>query len=64
VFDFGNAQGALYLIMEYVRGLDLAHIVNRDGPIPWTRCAPLLAQICSALATSRLPSVEARWLAS
>jgi len=49
VFDFGNAQGALYLIMEYVRGLDLAHIVNRDGPIPWTRCAPLLAQICSAL---------------
>src|SRR6185436_4685814 len=49
VFDFGNAQGALYLIMEYVRGLDLAHIINRDGPIPWTRCAPLLAQICSAL---------------
>jgi len=49
VFDFGNAQGALYLIMEYVRGLDLAHILNRDGPIPWPRCAPLLAQICGAL---------------
>jgi len=49
VFDFGNAQGALYLIMEYVRGLDLAHIVERDGPIPWPRCAPLLAQICGAL---------------
>ncbi len=49
VFDFGNAQGALYLIMEYVRGLDLAHIVNRDGPIPWPRCAPLFAQICGAL---------------
>ncbi len=49
VFDFGNAQGALYLIMEYVHGLDLAHIVQRDGPIPWPRCAPLLAQICGAL---------------
>jgi serine/threonine-protein kinase len=49
VFDFGNAQGALYLIMEYVRGLDLAHIIQRDGPIPWPRCAPLLAQICGAL---------------
>jgi len=49
VFDFGNAQGALYLIMEYVRGLDLAHIVSRDGPIPWPRCAPLFAQICGAL---------------
>jgi serine/threonine protein kinase len=49
VFDFGSAQGALYLIMEYVRGLDLAHIIDRDGPIPWPRCAPLLAQICGAL---------------
>src|SRR6476620_6006434 len=35
VFDFGTAQGALYLIMEYVRGLDLAHVVERDGPMPW-----------------------------
>jgi eukaryotic-like serine/threonine-protein kinase len=49
VFDFGNAQGALYLIMEYVRGLDLARVIRRDGPIPWPRCAPLLAQICGAL---------------
>jgi serine/threonine protein kinase len=49
VFDFGTAQGALYLIMEYVRGLDLARIIQRDGPIPWARCAPLLAQICGAL---------------
>ena len=49
VFDFGNAQGALYLIMEYVRGLDLARIINRDGPMPWPRAAPLFAQICGAL---------------
>jgi serine/threonine-protein kinase len=49
VFDFGTAQGALYLIMEYVRGLDLAHIIQRDGPMPWARAAPLLAQICGAL---------------
>jgi eukaryotic-like serine/threonine-protein kinase len=49
VFDFGTAQGALYLIMEYVRGLDLSHIIQRDGPMPWSRAAPLLAQICGAL---------------
>ncbi len=49
VFDFGQAQGALYLIMEYVRGLDLAHILARDGAMPWARAAPLLVQICSAL---------------
>ncbi len=49
VFDFGNAQGALYLIMEYVRGADLGRLVHRDGPMRWARAAPLLAQICGAL---------------
>ncbi len=49
VFDFGNAQGALYLIMELVRGQDLARIIERDGPMPWSRAAPLLAQMCGAL---------------
>ena len=49
VFDFGNAGGNLYLIMELVRGLDLARVISRDGPIPWSRAAGLLAQICGAL---------------
>ncbi len=49
VFDFGVAQGALYLIMEYVRGLDLGTLVKRDGALPFDRAAPLLGQICSAL---------------
>jgi eukaryotic-like serine/threonine-protein kinase len=49
VFDFGTAQGALYLIMEHVRGQDLARIVERDGPLPWERAAPILSQVCGAL---------------
>jgi len=49
VFDFGTANDALYLIMEYVRGIDLARMVQRDGPLPWSRAAPLLAQVASAL---------------
>jgi eukaryotic-like serine/threonine-protein kinase len=49
VFDFGTAEGALYLIMEYVRGLDLGYIIERDGPLPFTRVAPILLQICGAL---------------
>jgi serine/threonine-protein kinase len=49
VFDFGTANDALYLIMEFVRGQDLAHIIHRDGPLPWARAAPLLVQICGAL---------------
>ncbi len=49
VFDFGTAGTNLYLIMEYVRGIDLARMIERDGPLPWSRAAPLLAQVCSAL---------------
>ena len=49
VFDFGAADDALYLIMEYVRGQDLARVVERDGALPWSRVAPLLVQICGAL---------------
>ncbi|MGN6103846.1 MAG: protein kinase domain-containing protein [Kofleriaceae bacterium] len=49
VFDFGTTQGALYLIMELVRGQDLGRIIERDGPMAWARAAPLLAQICGAL---------------
>jgi serine/threonine-protein kinase len=49
VFDFGTTQGALYLIMEYVRGPDLARVIDRDGPMPFARAAPLLVQILGAL---------------
>jgi serine/threonine protein kinase len=49
VFDFGTANDALYLVMEHVRGQDLSHIVDRDGPLPFARAAPLLVQILGAL---------------
>ena len=31
-FDFGQSDGALYLIMEYVKGDDLAAVLKREGP--------------------------------
>ena len=49
VFDFGTANDALYLVMEYVRGRDLGDVVDRDGPLPFARAAPLLVQILGAL---------------
>ncbi len=49
IFDFGEASGALYLIMEYVRGRDLGSILERDGPLPLARAVPLFLQIADAL---------------
>ena len=55
VFDFGTAKGALYLVMEYVRGLDLGSLVDRDGALPFERAAPLFVQIAAKRAS---PSTE------
>jgi tRNA A-37 threonylcarbamoyl transferase component Bud32 len=49
VFDFGTAHDALYLIMELVRGQDLQRILDRDGPMRWSRLGPLMIQIGGAL---------------
>ncbi|MDB4979267.1 MAG: serine/threonine protein kinase [Myxococcales bacterium] len=48
-FDFGQVDDALYLIMEHVRGEDLATTLKREGALSFERCAKLFAQVCSAL---------------
>jgi DNA-binding NtrC family response regulator len=51
LFDFGVSEtGALYYVMELLRGLDLASVVARFGPPPVERVASLLAQACHSLA--------------
>ncbi len=49
VFDFGTESGGLYLVMEFVRGQDLAALIDRDGPMSFQDLAPLLGQICGSL---------------
>jgi eukaryotic-like serine/threonine-protein kinase len=48
-FDFGQFEDALYLIMEHVKGDDLAAVLKREGPMEFGRAARLFAQACSAL---------------
>jgi serine/threonine protein kinase len=48
-FDFGQFEDALYLIMEYVKGDDLAAVLKREGPMTFPRAAKLFVQACSAL---------------
>ncbi len=49
VFDFGEAMGSMYLVMELVRGEDLGALLRRDGPFTWRRLAPILSQTLDAL---------------
>jgi len=48
-FDFGQCDGALYLVMEYINGDDLSALIRREGPWSFARAARLFMQVCDGL---------------
>jgi serine/threonine-protein kinase len=50
VIDFGRNGGQLYLVMEFLRGRDLARVVYEDGLLPIPRTADIMVQVLAALA--------------
>ncbi|WP_434384390.1 serine/threonine protein kinase [Melittangium boletus] len=53
-FDFGEADGAFFLAMEYVDGLNLRVLLKRAHAagrrLPFALCARIIAQVCEGLA--------------
>ncbi len=51
VLDFGRneADGALYLVMEYVQGKDLRAVLRDEWPVPEERLCRIMAQVLAAL---------------
>jgi serine/threonine protein kinase len=50
IFDFGRTeQGQPYIVMEYLRGRDLARVAADEGPLPVRRTADVLRQTLDAL---------------
>ena len=52
VFDLGEVEGAYYMAMEYVHGLDLARLVSRAqkiGPFPIPLACFIICEILKAL---------------
>jgi serine/threonine-protein kinase len=51
VIDFGKTDdGQLYLVMEFLRGRDLARVSYEEGPLPLPRIINVLKQALAALA--------------
>lgn len=48
ITDYGEAEGLVYLVMEYVPGESLAKVLER-GPLGWRRAASIGMQLASAL---------------
>ncbi|MBK7579127.1 MAG: protein kinase [Myxococcales bacterium] len=50
VFDFGRTEdGQPYLVMEFLRGKDLATVAWEEGPLPFSRIVDVLRQALTAL---------------
>ena len=57
VFDIGEADGTLFLTMEYVDGEDLASVVRRIGRLSPDKATEIARQICAGLAAAHYRSV-------
>ena len=49
VFDWGEANGTYFIVMEYVEGHTLAEILRDDGRVHPDRAAEITADIAAAL---------------
>jgi Protein kinase domain len=52
VYDIGEADGSIFLTMEYVDGEDLASLIRRIGRFPQDKGLEIARQICAGLAAA------------
>ncbi|MBI5486885.1 MAG: serine/threonine protein kinase [Deltaproteobacteria bacterium] len=60
VFDYGHWRGLTYLVMEYLRGSDLAAVIRQEGRLPWHRTMSIVAQVCDSLAEAHAMGIVHR----
>ena len=57
VFDFGEAEGEVFLSMEYVDGEDLGSLLRRIGRLPREKLIDLSHQLCAGLGAAHSAGV-------
>jgi eukaryotic-like serine/threonine-protein kinase len=61
VFDFGRTDdGMLYLVMEYLRGKDLAHVMHAESPLVIARIVDIALGVLGALGEAHARGVVHR----
>lgn len=49
VYDFGQEGEALYIVMQFVDGEDLKHLINREAPLDTARVRSIIGQVLQGL---------------
>lgn len=52
LYDVGEENGMQYLVMEYVKGMDLKNYIKAHFPLPLQQVIDIMEQILSAVATA------------
>jgi serine/threonine-protein kinase len=56
-FDFGTIDGLEYISMEYVRGVTLRFLLDREGRVPYSAGLRLAKQLCAGLGAAHAAGV-------
>jgi serine/threonine protein kinase len=49
IYDAGDSEGLLYIVMRYIEGADMKELLRRQGPLPVARACALVSQVGGAL---------------
>jgi len=60
VYDYGEQDGAPYVVMELIDGESMAAVLDQDGPMPWPEAVKACAEVASALAVAHAHGVVHR----
>ena len=61
VMDMGRfADGAVFMVLEFLEGRDWAHDIQATGPQPIGRVAHILAQVCDAVGAAHAKNIVHR----
>lgn len=52
MYDWGQDDGTFYIVMEYVPGIDLKSMIEREGALPSRTVAEIGEQVCAALSVA------------
>ena len=61
IFDYGRTgDGLFYYAMEYLDGMTVSQVLERQSPVPVARALHLLRQVCAALAEAHARDIVHR----
>src|SRR6516165_556368 len=61
LYDFGmSPQGQPFIVMDYLEGKSLKHIVKESGPLTFERADNIFRQVCEGLAAAHVLDVVHR----